>query len=396
MAAERAAYGLPTDDATLRAVAAQVGEAALEWGIPMTDDEAARLDLQQRAVVANTAAEVIVPAVEKLPTYAGIFQDQRGGGKIVVLFTKDDPILRSELSSLLDDAYLEFRVVQHSQTELIAARDQAVDVWASLREVALRSVGIDYSLNSLRLGVSQADLSNASSVLSDIEVELRVPAVLVARPDDDGTVQACDDREHCANPFRHGVVIRADSTDGPRCTMGFHIGLPNGDHQFLSAGHCGLTSTNWYHRGITGSGFVGSVTASEYGVLDPSVDLMRVQMANNHSNFRVYGIVRNVQGRSNPVQEETLCASLGRTDAIDCGIVNDADIVYNDTNGEHVVQAFDMDFISTQGGDSGSPIYRALSGTNALAIGSHSTAGGLASKLGAALTEWGAGVVIEP
>jgi hypothetical protein len=349
--------------------------------------------------LAHTVVEDVLPVAERMPTYAGAYQDHRNGGRVVIMLTRHDAVAEASLRSLarIDSPGIDFGVARHTSTELTDAAEAARDVWMSVTDLPLRGIGIDYRNNAVRLGVESHNMDAAATLAPSVSEKLGVVVSLVEVDPGSAEIAACDDRDHCAYPFRLGVRIHANSETGPRCTMGFHIKLGT-DYQYLTAGHCPVLTgaAAWYHQGITGTGFIGNETQNNEYRLQPAVDLVAMQMADQHANFRIYGINRYVKGRTDPLQDEILCASLGRSDAIDCGNVVDPTWSYIDSEGTGVVQAFDLDGVVIQGGDSGSPVYRALSGTDAYAIGSISTLGGYASKLGAALTAWGAGVVIEP
>lgn len=159
--------------------------------------------------------------------------------------------------------------------------------------------------------------------------------------------------------------------------MGFHV-VKNGDYQFITAGHCGYAGSNaWYHSGY---GNIGSETASVYHHLGD--DLMWVNMPNSgQASDDIYHGSTNIVGMATPITGETVCASMGFSHSVDCGVVTDNFLTYaiNEAYGGYTLYGGDIDGIARTGGDSGSPIYRDLAGD--VAIGLHSTASGKFARI---------------
>lgn len=150
--------------------------------------------------------------------------------------------------------------------------------------------------------------------------------------------------------------------------MGFHI-VVNGDKQFVTAGHCGFRKpTDWYH---TGYGQVGTLASTIFESHDR--DLMRVKMNDTQASNFIYGSGRDIIGARSPVQGDTLCASLGRMNSIDCGSVTVAwEQYFTDTCGVDCPlwgTRFEGVTYFEGGGDSGSPIYSGGTLGTATAVG---------------------------
>lgn len=118
-------------------------------------------------------------------------------------------------------------------------------------------------------------------------------------------------------------------------------------------------------------------------------------MPDSEATNRIYGEVRRVAGRRDPLQGEAVCASLGNRNVIDCGTVGNANAEYNDDNGLHIVNAADLTGVDIVAGDSGSPVYVRASASQAIAVALAATStSDMASKLNAPFAHWGAGVVV--
>lgn len=363
---ERAMFGLPADEQTVREVLTSgldVGTA--NWGIPMTSDEEAAIDLVGRMAFADLAARLIVEKAQLLPNFGGAYFDQRDRGALVVLLVGDNPRLEEELASLLPAGTrgVSFGTVQHSYAELEAAAEAVQRAWNAAGARFLNEVSIDTRGNGIVAHVSGVDVPIATSYASQSESDLGIPVdVVLGEPID---LLTCTSRENCADPMRGGVVIHQGSETGPRCTMAFVIANSSNDKQFVTAGHCGYSgSNNWYHQGLPGDGFLGAETATLY----PSVlDMMRVQMPNPQASRRIYGNSFDVTSERNPIPGETVCASLGVTNKVDCGTVGNQSQYWDALVGKYFI-AYTYSGIIATGGDSGAPFYT-VTGSGNIALG---------------------------
>jgi hypothetical protein len=283
-----------------------------------------------------------------------------------------------------DSLGLGIRVVGTSYEELRRAREEAWSSAAQILGTHVISTAVDERGNQLRIWVPAEAYGDATSALAALEAQLGAQVELKAGSREEPA--ACNSRNDCHTPFRSGIKITGPAT----CTMGFHIARNAApfDLQFITTGHCG--NGEWSHPAF---GVIGSVLESEYR--NDGWDIMRVQMPDNQGTNRIYGEVRRVHGRRDPIQGEAVCASLRMANLIDCGTVSDADRDYIDSNGFHIVNAADTTNIDIVGGDSGSPVYVRADADSAIAVGLAATStSDLVSKLGAPFAHWGAGVVV--
>lgn len=122
------------------------------------------------------------------------------------------------------------------------------------------------------------------------------------------------------------------------------------------------------------------------------IDAARFGLPNGRVSAKIYGLSASysVTGVRFPYVNDYVCASLGRSDVIDCGFVDDSYQVYTlggvppacpAASGCALIGADHRD-ITTQTGDSGSPIYYPVpSSSSALAVGIHSSSGGAFARM---------------
>ncbi len=384
---ERAQFGLPVDATSidrLRVAGADVG--SREWGIPMTAAEMDKVDLGRRMAFAHAAAVQVIPRAASAAVYAGSYIDQPAGGGLVILVTARDATLEADIAELMprDSIGYAIRVVDTSYKELDAARKEAWSAaTAGILATPVISTSIDERGNRVRVWVAAEEYPAASRAAARLAAHLGVNVEIKA-----GTVEdpaACASRNDCHTPFRAGIKV-------DNCTMGFHIArnAAPADLQFVTTGHCG--DREFTHPSF---GVIGSTLESEWR--EGGWDIQRVQMPNSQGTNRIYGESRRVHGRRDPIQDETVCASLRMANLIDCGTVSDADRDYIDgLCGCRIINAADTTGIDIVGGDSGAPVYVRADADSAIAVGLASTqTSDLVAKLGPAFAHWGAGVVIN-
>lgn len=402
-ASERAHLGLPAGSELVGALirsGLDVGSAAV--GIVLTADELAALDLPGRGIIADRAEKELLPALRGLDGYAGMYQDQTRGGRLIVLFTRlaDDAAtaLRIRARDLPLDVHTGAR---STMVELEAAQAAAWEAWRAASNTQLLQVGIDEVNNRLLLGVAGRDLASARSA----DVGLNVDSLVVEA--DDATEQFCDTslpdaRISCYDPMKAGTFM----SPSPGCTQGFHVvkaitGVVR--YTFATSGHC---AGNFYMQGYPygPSGFVGgTVTGTNlYSPGGQDFVLIHIGKGITQASAAVYDTSAKVTSSGNPITNEMICASPGKTDNLwntgnDCGWVQIGTIQYA---GECLpspcfLNGANHDGISTDSGDSGSPIFRVTSSTSLTAVGIHATAGGFFAKMASSLSAAGASIYHE-
>lgn len=390
-ASERATYGLPADSSTVAALLGSnrdVGSA--RWGIALTAEEEAALDLPARMAFANALSERVLPFAQSLSTYGGAYIDQQQGGRLVVLLTERDQAVEEELGRRMPSPSLGLHIteVAHSEASLMEALTGARAAWDRIAPaVTLVRVGLDTMNNQLLATVRLTDVSEARAAAMELTRELGVP-VAVAAGEEDQDVD-CTSRNHCHDPYKAGINIYKGVVDSvPECTMGFHIRIGT-DEQFVTAGHCGYSGSNEWYEPVLGR--IGIEQATLY--VQNGQDIMRLSMFDVQASDDIYAASSDITGSGTPVLNETVCASKGTSNEVDCGTVSVLWMSWTSSTAGYTVWGGDTSGIANIiGGDSGSPIYRNV-GSGAIAIGVINTAGGLFARLDTSLDDWAASVV---
>ncbi len=394
-AAERATFGLPADVGTVSALLGSSRDVGTpRWGIAMTAEEEASIDLPGRMAFADALSEQVLPYVQSLPTFGGVYIDQLANGGLVILLTQRDPVAEEEIAIRMPNPNRGLRIEQVAYTEaqLMDAVERARDVWGRiLPSTQLLSVGIDTMRNRLLFVVVRRDLAEAEARSNLVEAELAVPIGLEAGEQDQDV--DCTSRNHCHDPYKTGINIYKGVVDSvPECTMGFHIRIGT-DEQFVTAGHCGYTGSDEWFEPVLGR--IGIELATLYA--QNGQDIMRLSMFDAQASDDIYntGIPNSssdITGSRAPILNEAACASLGTTNAIDCGTISSTWLSWVSNTAGFTVWGGDTSGISITNGDSGSPLYHLVSGT-AVALGVIDTAGGLFARLDTSLDDWAASVV---
>jgi hypothetical protein len=277
------------------------------WGIPMTREEEAAVDMHTRMRFADDAERTLLPTLRDLPEFAGAYFDQRRGGILVVHVTRLDVIAEQRLLEKTPmGPGVNVRLALMSFADLNSAYERAWDTWPAASDGRLQSVAIDERNNGLVLGVSglaEAARVRAAKAMTDA---LNVDVNVVNEAP--GAEMACTSPDSCTYPMKTGTrVRRGSSTSTTICTMGFHLQNVNtGVKQFVTAGHCGYQNTSsWYHQGY---GLLGAPTANLYGPATSNSlngqDIMRVQFPDAQVFNDIYNNPgQDVEGRGNPVTE---------------------------------------------------------------------------------------------
>ena len=286
-AAERAAFGLPADRATIEEILRSGADLGTQkWGIVLTASEEIELDIEGRAKFANDVSDGALAYAKSLPTYGGAYVDQTDNGGIVISLTERNAVAESRISALAPsgDRSATVRIVEHTFAELAAAAERVRALWREMSSVELLGVGVDEVANGLKLRVVAADVDSSLVAARDLSAYLGVSVTVVAaEPSEDAT---CTARHNCYDPFKSGTKIDNDTPHGDdwvhediSCTMGFHVRLQNGDEQFLTAGHCGAGAvSDWWHPG-TGTSEQLAFAATMFP--DVNRDIMRINIVNN-------------------------------------------------------------------------------------------------------------------
>lgn len=345
------------------------------YGFPLTQAELN--ELEARFAFAGAAQQELLPFVEHLSIFGGAFFNHQSNGDLVILLTELDSEVIDQINGMTPDGRnVTVELVQFTQAQLRENVTVVNELWATLNGPRVHVVAVDTPANAIRVEVDEDALATAELLATEISNRLGIPIfVWVGQP-----IQnvACTNRDHCTSPMKAGIRIRRGSVSGAKCTMGFHI-LVGNDTQFLTAGHCGFSST-YYHIGY---GSLGITVKTQYA--NNGRDIMTVQVSDTQGSNKIYDGQPLITTTGVPWVGMPVCASAGESNAIKCGSVQDDYLTWFD--GLYTIQGGDssMTFI---GGDSGSPLYGNAYPLNT-AVGIIDTAPGGFAIVRDALNAWG-------
>lgn len=200
----RETFGLRSDDAWIRAVAADPLSAPglAAYGVPLTPEEVVELDRRQRE--SQPVARTIQEYSESFPTQAaGVYIDQANAALVVALFTADIDLHREAIQRLVNPAArFEVRQVRWSLQQLteISERVGSDLSWLTTIDAAYRGDGVDVQGNVVVLQISSTNPAAGELVRAHYGL-----AVDQLRVESDG-------RE--ANPPHGTLLIKAVEPDG--------------------------------------------------------------------------------------------------------------------------------------------------------------------------------------
>lgn len=253
------------------------------------------------------------------------------------------------------------------------------EIWPAIGGPEIYAVAVDVPANAVRVEVDAANLDLAEKLVSEVSATIGVPTFVTLG--EKAFTTACSNRDNCYSPMKGGIVIRKGSTSGSRCTMGFHV-VSGSDVQFVTAGHCGYSGSNyWYHQGY---GYIGSEQATLYG--NNGIDIMRVQMSNSQASESLYDSAAAINAVDWPTTGMWVCASLGVSNSWSCGTVSDNYTSWTDDKCIGCVIYGGDTTHSTIGGDSGAPLVDGNLPYSA--IGVMNTASGKFAIMKDALPNW--------
>jgi len=376
----RAALGLNADVEyvlKLRESSENVGNE--RFGIPLTLAELT--EIEGRFAFAAAAREEVLPFVEGLPTFAGAYFDHQVDGELVILLTAVDDATRDKIFALAPAGRpTRVELVEYTQIQLREAIPTVWKTWTDAGGPKIYAIAADTPMNAIRIDVDIANLEEAAKLVNKVSDTIDIPLFVATGVQI--TETACTDREHCTNPMRGGIVIRRGSTSGTRCTMGFHIQVGS-DEQFVTAGHCGYSGSNyWYHQGY---GYVGNEKKTQY--YNTGRDIMTVQIPDTQDSSILYSSSVALSTTWDPYIGEGICASRGvSSTSWKCGVVQDDYLSWFSPICGCMIYGADSS-IPGVGGDSGSPIVDAYS--QYIAVGIMNSSAGHFAIVDDALAAWG-------
>ena len=169
---ERQQFGLRSDEAWIRAVAANPRSSSDFLGFPMLPEEA--VEFQQRQEALSGVAGLVQRYTEEHPEdVAGLFIDQEHR-RAVVLFTGNVEAHRAALAELIpgDDTLLDVRLARFSKAQLEALMGRIVTEhdWFRTIDAAFTGAGVDENANRVDLEISSANAAAPGLILEHFGV----------------------------------------------------------------------------------------------------------------------------------------------------------------------------------------------------------------------------------
>lgn len=266
----RAGLGLPTDAARMREAAASRNESRRIFGVPLTDDE--HRELVRRQQVIEDDASRIRSAVKGDfgdDVLAGVWMDNRAGGKLTVAVTEQETPVRAALGRLVKHPdRLVVRKARWSMADLTALGER-IAARAERDDVALSGMAVDERGNELRV--------LASDGVSDVRAWLSgwLPEGARVRVEQ-STAAPVGTPYVNSPPFRGGQGI---SGGGYTCTSAF-IARATTQYFMVSAGHCGPTGVTWYQGDTV---YVGSTDRIDIS----GTDALRIPISSAEASNQV-------------------------------------------------------------------------------------------------------------
>jgi hypothetical protein len=267
----RGTFGLRTDLAYVRFVAASPLASSAEFGVPLMPEE--RTELNARAANADAVVAVIQSYAGAHPDeFAGLYLDQEnGGGAVTTLWTGHLDEHADAIRALVrPGARIAFRGATFSERDLNALQDRIwADVdWMRSESVAPQGGGVDVIANRVELEVSSSRPDAAALVSAHYPV---APGMLIVTSDGTGAVliragtvrgRVVDVLGQPPGEILAGQLVLQWTSDGPGdcgrgdvgfgvlanggfelpCQAGGHtieiqIGVPNDGWRTIASGH---------------------------------------------------------------------------------------------------------------------------------------------------------------
>jgi hypothetical protein len=253
----RQSLGLPTDDSALLVAAKAGNRARALFGVPLSDAELREMRLRQRVIADDVPTiRTRVPEVAGGDALAGVWMDNRGGGRLTAAVTRRAGAVEAALrASVRHPDRLQVVTRTWSLTDL-EATERRLRGLASAHGVQVAGLKIDERANRVRVFAADpaAMRTRVRAWLpgsNPVTVERAVPAVV-------GTTWLN------SPPLRGGQKI--NSSEGYTCTSAF-VARGGGNYFLLTAGHCGKAFVTWdqqgFDAGITNKSDVTGTDASD-------------------------------------------------------------------------------------------------------------------------------------
>ncbi|MHB8892416.1 MAG: carboxypeptidase-like regulatory domain-containing protein [Candidatus Limnocylindrales bacterium] len=164
----RTDFGLRSDEAWIRDVAADPNADWTTYAVPLTSAELH--ELNKRALTSDAISAIVTPYGSSNPNdWAGDYIDNKNGGTFVVQFSAHlEEHRRALLREISPGVDVEFRLVRWSLRELQSEADRlrGTDAWFRSLPAVLTGYGVDVPDGTVLLKVSTSDPDVAGKILA--------------------------------------------------------------------------------------------------------------------------------------------------------------------------------------------------------------------------------------
>jgi hypothetical protein len=245
----RESFGLQADVAFVeRSVVDHQQFPDLRYGVPLTLEEASDIDARQKAAVSTQPALDYAAAQ---PEYAGMYFDQRAGGRPVFRFTEHLALHEGVIRGLLPAA------VDPLVTPADYTLDELMEVYSRILEdrkqlltqMPMGSVDVDVILNRVVVELDRPT-AGAQRIVQDAYGDAVITGVLGPAEGD-----SCASRGNCGgtsvDPWKGGLKIYLAGNGGFWCTSGI-LARRGSNLVMITAAHCLVNNPadygdNWKH-----------------------------------------------------------------------------------------------------------------------------------------------------
>jgi hypothetical protein len=345
-------FGLNADPAAVRALMANPTAYDGSFGVALTPEELS--DLLRRLVIQEQIGPVRAFA-EALPSFAGIWFDQRRGGVLIVAFAGEADRHRPVVESLAPrGSTVEVMDVEYSWAQLSETLELVTRARVALKRDGLwiREMGIDPAPNRVELKLEEFSEDAAR------QLHARFGDTIAVEQSGHPTFTACTDRYNCIGPpVRAGIATQSNG-----CSLGFLVkvsGAPGTG--WLTASHppCGTVGQVVYHAGVA----VGTIRASCWDPCLRADASLGGWLNTTYASYRVYRTpASNTQVNlvQSSIKGTTVCLN-GRRQIGDtgwrCGVVDEINRV---DYGNHFFLDQRYATFHAYSGDSGGAIHSGL------------------------------------
>lgn len=346
----REEFGLTTEITAVSAIVASA-EAEAAFGVSLTAEELADVE---RRTAAEPAIAQLQAQLRRSPSFAGLYIDQAAGGVVDIAFTDDPSFHVDMLASPAIGLPTRTRQVAVSEADLLELNKIVAYDRAALADLGIQANEVypDIRTNVVMIGVEPFTPAVVQTLHERYGEAIEVYEASPADP------TTCTDRNNCPGPPLRGGLQLYD----PGCTTAF-LGVYNGYHVILSAGHCANLVPGghiYQHPNNTAIGNIGTMLKETY-YNGSTADAMVIRVQSSYASNRVYYTpsswfgMATTQTTSQEVIGQAVCQS-SRVSNYTCGTLYAKGFSITYTDGTTLYDQRSATY-TVNSGDSGGPVF---------------------------------------